>query len=173
MSVGTTRVLVAGVGNLFQRDDAFGPEVVRRLAAYELPAGVRAVDYGIRGMHLAYDLLDGWDALVVVDALPDRGDPGTLHVLDVGPDDLRPGSVLDAHGMDPAAVLASLRSLGGRLPRTVVVGCQAADTTEGMGLTPAVAAAVDRAVQIVAETARALAAPRGDAARLLDPQEVG
>jgi hydrogenase maturation protease len=121
---------------------------VRRLAAHDLPEGVRAVDYGIRGMHLAYDLLDGWDALVVVDALPDRGEPGALRVLDVGPEDLGE-AVLDAHGMDPGSVLASLGALGGRLPRTFVVGCQVADVDEGIGLSPAVAAAVDPAVETV------------------------
>jgi len=142
------RILIAGIGNLFLRDDAFGTEVVRRLAASDLPDGVRAVDYGIRGMHLAYDLLDGWDALVIVDALPDRGEPGALRVLDVGPEDLG-GAVLDAHGMDPGSVLASLGTLGGRLPRTFVVGCQVADVEEGIGLSPAVAAAVDPTVETV------------------------
>jgi hydrogenase maturation protease len=115
------------------------------LGTLELPEGVHAVDYGIRGMHLAYDLLDGWDSLVLVDAVPDRGEPGALQVLQVGQDDLGEG-VLDAHGMDPGSVLASLGSLGGRLPRTVVVGCQVADVSEGMGLSAPVAAAVDRAV---------------------------
>jgi hydrogenase maturation protease len=142
------RVLVAGVGNLFLRDDAFGSEVVRRVAAFSLPDGVRAVDYGIRGVHLAYDLLDDWDALVLVDAVPDRGEPGALRVFDVGPDDLGEG-VLDAHGMDPGSVLASLSSLGGRLPRTVVVGCQVQDVDEGIGLSPPVRATVDKAVATV------------------------
>jgi hydrogenase maturation protease len=113
-----------------------------------MPAGVRVVDYGIRGMHLAYDLLDGWDLLVLVDALPDRGEPGALQVLAVGPDDLGT-AVLDAHGMDPGSVLASLGALGGRLPRTVVVGCQVADVSDGIGLSPPVAEAVDGAVATV------------------------
>jgi hydrogenase maturation protease len=143
------RVLVAGIGNLFFGDDGFGPEVVRRLLAVgDLPEHARVVDYGIRGMHLAYDLLDGWDALIVVDALPDRGTPGELRIMDVGPDDVASG-VLDAHGMDPGTVLASLRLLGGRLPRTVVVGCQALDVSEGIGLSAPVAAAVDAAVATV------------------------
>ena len=119
---------------------------MRRLAAGHLPAHVRAVDYGIRATHLAYDLLDGWDALVLVDALPNSGEPGALRVLAVGPDDLGPGGVPDPHGMDPHSVLASL---GDRLPRTVVVGCQVADVTEGIGLSPPVADAVDRAVATV------------------------
>jgi hydrogenase maturation protease len=142
------RVLVAGIGNLFLTDDGFGSEVARQLAAGPLPDGVRVVDYGIRGMHLAYDLLDGYDALVVVDALPGHGSPGDLAVLEVGPDDLGEGE-LDAHGMAPVAVLASLGQLGGSLPPTYVVGCQPADVGEGIGLTPEVAAAVPPAVALV------------------------
>jgi len=141
-------VLVAGIGNLFLTDDGFGSEVARRLTAESLPEGVRVVDYGIRGMHLAYDLLDGYDALVVVDALPGDGAPGDLSVLEVGPEDLGEGE-LDAHGMAPVAVLASLGQLGGTLPPTYVIGCHPADVGEGIGLTPAVAAAVDGAVQLV------------------------
>jgi hydrogenase maturation protease len=145
-------VLVAGIGNLFCGDDGFGPEVVRRLVASErLPELVRAVDYGIRGMHLAYDLLDGYDALVIVDAVPGPGDPGEVSVLEVGEDDLGAGD-FDPHGMAPVAVLASLRDLGGRLPPTYVVGCRPADTAEGIGLSESVQAAVPLAM----ETVRAL-----------------
>jgi hydrogenase maturation protease len=146
------RVLVAGIGNVFATDDGFGPEVARRLATLPVPDGVRVVDYGIRGLHLAYDLLDPWDALVLVDAVPDRGAVGTVVLVDVRPDDIGTGTPidaaqLDAHGMDPATVLATLAALGGRLPaRTLLVGCQIADTGDGMGLTPPVAAAVEAAV---------------------------
>jgi hydrogenase maturation protease len=146
----TERVLVAGVGNLFLTDDGFGSEVARRLAARRVPEGVKVVDYGIRGMHLAYDLLDGYEALVVVDALPGDGAPGDLSVLEVGSADLGEGE-LDAHGMAPVAVLASLGQLGGSLPPTYVVGCQPADVGEGIGLSPAVAAAVEPAVELVLE----------------------
>jgi hydrogenase maturation protease len=143
-----TRVLVAGVGNLFLGDDGFGPEVARRLAAGTVPEGVRVVDYGIRGMHLAYDLLDGYDALVLVDAIPGPGRPGELRVLEVGADDLGEGA-FDAHGMDPVAVLANLDALGGTLPRTFVVGCQPANLEEGIGLSAPVRDAVDPAVEEV------------------------
>jgi hydrogenase maturation protease len=146
----SSRVLVAGIGNLFLTDDGFGSEVARRLGTELMPDGVRVVDYGIRGMHLAYDLLDGYDALVVVDALPGDGHPGDLSVLEVGPDDLGDGE-LDAHGMAPVAVLASLGQLGGSLPPTYVVGCRPADVGEGIGLTPEVAAAVGPAVTLVHE----------------------
>ncbi len=142
------RVLVAGVGNIFLGDDGFGPEAARRLAARPLPDGVRVVDYGIRGMHLAYDLLEGYDLLVVLDAAPRGGRPGDVVVLEVGEADLGDGD-FDAHGMEPTSVLASLGSLGGRLPRTLVVGCEPADTAEGMGLSPPVEAAVDGAVEMV------------------------
>jgi hydrogenase maturation protease len=141
-------VLVAGVGNIFRGDDGFGSAAAQRLAATPLPAGVRVVDYGIRGMHLAYDLLDPHDALVLLDATPRAGEPGDLVVLEVGPDDLGTGE-LDAHGMAPVAVLASLGSLGGALPRTFVVGCEPADVGERIGLSPAVEASVDRAVDVV------------------------
>ena len=143
-----TRVLVAGIGNIFLGDDGFGSEVARVLAGQQMPAGVRVTDYGIRGMHLAFDLLDGYDALVIVDTVPSRGSPGALHVFEVGPEDLGDGE-LDAHGMAPVAVLASLSQLGGSLPPTYVVGCQPADVGEGIGLTPAVAKAVDRAIELV------------------------
>jgi hydrogenase maturation protease len=149
-TTGECRVLVAGIGNVFRTDDGFGSEVARQLAALPWPDGVRVVDYGIRGMHLAYDLLDPWDALILVDALPGTGDAGTVVVLEIGADDVGAGGQVDAHGMDPATVLANLAALGGRPPpRTLLVGCRVAETGEGMGLTPSVAAAVDEAVRAV------------------------
>jgi hydrogenase maturation protease len=141
-------VLVAGIGNIFLSDDGFGPEVARRLAGRALPENVQVVDYGIRGMHLAYDLLEGYDGLVIVDALPRQGTPGDLVVLAVGPEDLGNGD-FDAHGMEPVAVLASLGSMGGELPPTYVVGCEPADVSEGMGLTAEVEAAIDPAIDAV------------------------
>lgn len=146
----TSTVLVAGIGNFFLGDDGFGPEVARRIAGSDdpLPAGVRVVDYGIRGMHLAYDLLEPCDALVIVDTVPGRGAPGELSVIAIGPDELHPGT-LDAHGMDPAAVLGNLDRLGGRLPPTYLVGCQPASVADGIGLSPPVEAAVPGAVEAV------------------------
>ncbi|APE34335.1 peptidase M52 [Nocardia mangyaensis] len=151
----TARVLVAGIGNIFLGDDGFGPEVVRRLPPHGDP--VRVVDYGIRGMHLAYDLLDPWDALILVDAVPDRGAPGTLAVFHAEPDPAG-AARLDAHAMNPDAVFASVRALGGTLPPTVVVGCQVASVDEGIGLSERVTAALDRAVAVVAEVIARLAA---------------
>lgn len=107
---------------------------------------VRIVDYGIRGMHLAYDLLEEWDALVLVDALPDRGSPGALHVFDADHETISATAGLDAHAMDPAAVFASLTALGGAPPHTVVIGCEVENVDDGIGLSGAVAAAVPDAV---------------------------
>jgi hydrogenase maturation protease len=144
----TARILVAGIGNIFLGDDGFGSEVARRLLTCALPEDVRVHDYGIRGMHLAYDLLDGYSALVLIDALPGRGQPGDLTVLEVGPDDLGTGD-FDAHAMEPVAVLASLGALGGELPRTYVVGCEPLDVADGIGLTAPVNSAVEPAVALV------------------------
>jgi hydrogenase maturation protease len=141
-----TRILVAGIGNIFLGDDGFGPEVVRR-ATGSVPDGVRIEDYGIRGMHLAYDLLDDWDALVLIDAVPSTGHPGALRVFEADHTTLPGTPGLDAHSMDPSAVFASLRALGGSPPRTVVVGCEAADVGERMGLSEPVSAALDSAVE--------------------------
>lgn len=106
-------------------------------------------------MHLAYDLLDGYAALVLVDALPTDGEPGEITVLEVGAEDLGSGE-FDPHGMNPVAVLASLESLGGSLPPTYVVGCRPADTGEGIGLSELVAAAVPTAAGTVADLLRTI-----------------
>ena len=149
-------ILVAGIGNLFLTDDGFGPEVVRRLTSEgesSLPAHVKVVDYGIRGVHLAYDLLDGCDALVLVDAVPGGGEPGAVSVLEVDAESLttaRDGdSGLDAHSMDPVAVLSGVTALGGGLPPTYVVGARPVDLSEGIGLSEPMAAAVPVAVKVV------------------------
>jgi hydrogenase maturation protease len=110
---------------------------------------VRVTDYGIRGMHLAYDLLDGCDALVLVDALPSSGSPGRLHVFEADHEALSATAAVDAHAMDPGAVFASLNALGGTPPYTVVIGCEVGDVEEGIGLSDAVAAAVPEAVRAV------------------------
>lgn len=157
-----SRILVAGIGNIFLGDDGFGPEVMRyvcdRVAGSD---GLRAADYGIGGMHLAYDLLDGWDALVLVDAVPNRGSPGTVHVFEADHESLSSTAGLDGHSMDPAAVFASLRALGGVAPRTVVVGCEVADVTDGLGLSETVQAAVPGAVEAVESAVAMLRAEDG------------
>jgi hydrogenase maturation protease len=150
------RTLVAGVGNIFLGDDGFGVETVRVLATHQLPAHVEVVDIGVRGVHLAYQLLDGYDTLVLVDATARGGDPGTLYRIEVdSPGDIAPqGPVLDGHHMSPDAVLALMETLcsgtGGTPPgRTVVVGCEPASLEEGIGLSAPVAAAVPEAVRLI------------------------
>src|ERR1700741_4774178 len=108
---------------------------------------VQLVDYGIRGMHLAYDLLDGCESLVLVDAIPSRGAPGTVHVFEADHESLTATVGLDARAMGPRALLASLTALGGTPPYTVVIGCEAANVDEGIGLSDEVAAAVPEAVR--------------------------
>ncbi len=145
-------ILVAGIGNIFLGDDGFGPAVLREVAGRLTGTeSVRVVDYGIGGMHLAYDLLENWDALVLVDAVPDRGAPGSVHVFeaDRGGSEAAPGPGLDAHGVDANTVFTSLRALGGTAPPTVVVGCEVADVTDGIGLSAAVHAAVPDAASAV------------------------
>jgi hydrogenase maturation protease len=116
--------------------------VIRHVEQRLVDPRVRLVDYGIRGMHLAYDLLDGWEALVLVDALPSRGSPGALHVFEADHETLCATPTLDAHAMDPAAVFASLAALGGSPPYTVVVGCEVECVDDGIGLSAPVAASV-------------------------------
>ncbi len=116
-------------------------------------------------MHLAYDLLDEWDALVLVDAVPGQGSPGTVHVFEADHETLGGTAALDAHSMDPAAVFASLTALGGTAPYTVVVGCEAATVDEGMGLSDPVAAAVDGAIGAIEEVVAGLRSEAGTPAR--------
>jgi hydrogenase maturation protease len=151
----SARVLVAGIGNVFLSDDAFGVELAGRLAGLPLPEGVRVEDFGIRGIHLAYELLDGYDTLVLLDAVPMGEAPGTLALIE--PERAATGGAegvdadapaVDAHTMSPDVVLATLDRLGGSVERVVIVGCQPADLREGMGLTPAVHEAVDGAVDL-------------------------
>jgi hydrogenase maturation protease len=146
-SPGPARVIVAGVGNIFLGDDGFGVEVARAMAARPLPDGVRARDFGIRSLHLAYELLDHPGATtILVDAMPKGGVPGTLYVMEPDPESGSAVSAGDAHGITPDSVLALVRALGGSPGRVVVVGCEPADCNERMGLSEAVAAAVDPAV---------------------------
>ncbi|MEU4117080.1 hydrogenase maturation protease [Kitasatospora sp. NPDC028055] len=148
-------VLVAGVGNIFLGDDGFGVETVRRLAGVGLPDGVEAVDVGVRGVDLAYRLLDGYRTAVLVDATCRGGPPGTLYLIEAAAEPLEVPA-LDGHRMGPDAVLGLLATLaagtGAEPPgRVLVVGCEPASLEEGIGLSEPVAAAVDGAVRMVLE----------------------
>jgi hydrogenase maturation protease len=141
-------VLVAGIGNIFLGDDGFGVEVVARMNGADVPDGVKVADYGIRSVHLAYELLAGYDALVLVDAMPLGQSPGTVAIFEPEPHSFEP-SAFDAHTMNPATVLGLLAGLGGRLPRVIVVGCEPLTVEEGIGLSEPVNAAVQPAIAAV------------------------
>ena len=144
------RTLVAGVGNIFLSDDAFGVEVVRLLAQRPRRAGVEIADFGIRGVHLVYELLNGCDLFVLVDAAQRGYEPGTVTVLEVGPADAAPGAaIMDAHDLTPDAIFAMLASMGGHPGRSLVVACEPADLGAGMGLSDPVRAALPHAVSAV------------------------
>ncbi|GAA4837849.1 hydrogenase maturation protease [Saccharopolyspora rosea] len=154
------RVLVAGIGNVFFGDDGFGVEVARRLAEQDLPEWVRIADYGISGMHLAFDMLGGYGTTILVDIAPRGHEPGTLSVLELRDGDRTPDGPVsfDAHGMGPQAVLAMLDLLGGGAGRILVVGCEPADTGHRMGLSEPVRQAVEPAVRTITELVRTEAA---------------
>jgi hydrogenase maturation protease len=141
------RILVAGIGNIFQSDDGFGVEVAKRLAQRSWPDGVEVAEFGIRGVHLAYQLLDGYRALILVDAVPMNEPPGTVAVMQPNIS-AEPAGVMDAHTMSPDVVLALLSQLGGAIEHVYVVGCQPAELGDGMGLSPAVAAVVEPAADL-------------------------
>ena len=148
----TSGMLVAGIGNIFLGDDGFGVEVVQRLLSEPVPPGVKVGDFGIRGVHLAYELLDGYDALILVDAVS-HGDPaGTVSVIEPSLDG-EEGTLaaMDAHGMDPVAVLAMAADLGAHPGRVLVVACEAENVDDGIGLSDPVVAAVPVAVGVVHE----------------------
>jgi hydrogenase maturation protease len=154
------RILVAGIGNVFLGDDGFGVALAERLAARPLPPGVEVVDYGIRGMDLAYALGEGWDAVVLLDAAPTGGPPGTLSVIEPDLELVEPS--IDAHGMDPVKVLGLARALGGPLPRTLVVACAPEVVMSGdqddvvAELSPPVSAALEPGVELVESLLREL-----------------
>jgi hydrogenase maturation protease len=148
------RVLVAGIGNIFQSDDAFGVEVVRRLADASMGERVRVEDFGIRGVHLAYELLEGYSHLVLIDAVPMGEAPGTVALIEPLAREAGAVPIVDAHTMNPDVVLQTLAGLGGRLDQVFVIGCEPESVEEGMGLTPRVEASLDDAIRICHQVVR-------------------
>ncbi|MEY2416829.1 MAG: hydrogenase maturation protease [Ilumatobacteraceae bacterium] len=147
-------VLVAGIGNIFLSDDGFGVEVVKHIDVTRWPEDVRkdvtVTDFGIRGVHLSYELLNDYDALVLIDAMPLGEAPGTVVTFEPDVESIDATSV-DAHSMSPAVVLGLLAGMGADLPHVVVVGCQPLTLEEGMGLSDAVMAAVAPAAEAVVQ----------------------
>ena len=148
------RILVAGIGNIFFGDDAFGCEVASQLRRKPLPEGVRVIDFGIRSYDLAYAIMNGYDATILVDATPQGSAPGTIYLIE--PDlkrlDDMPHEAVNAHSMNPVRVLQLVRSLGGKPGWLRVVGCEPAvlEAEEGeMGLSEKVQAAVAPAIEMI------------------------
>jgi hydrogenase maturation protease len=163
-----TSVLIAGVGNIFRGDDGFGPAVIAALLAPDsqpLPPGVVASDYGIRGLHLAYELLEPPELLVLVDAVARGEPPGTLFTVEPDVRHGLSGGSADPHGMDLHSVLTSVEMLGGRLPRLLILGCQPLVLDEVMGLSPVVARAVEPAARWIRKLVEGESRSAGDARR--------
>ncbi len=150
-------ILIAGVGNAWLRDDGFGGEVARRLSERPLPAGVDVMDAGTGGLDLAYEVMRGYDALVILDVSRQGGEPGTLYVMEPDeesvPGGIEDGDVINPHAMDPQTVLRFVKSVGAWPGRVVVIACEPADVEEmGWGLSQPVRDAIERAVDLVVET---------------------
>ena len=151
------RILVAGIGNSWLRDDGFGGEVVRRLGARELPEGTVVLDFGTGGLDLAYEVMRGYDALVLVDVSRQGGEPGTLYVMEASEEEveagIEDGQVINPHAMDPQTVLRFVKTIGAWPGKVVVIACEPAQVEEmGLGLSDEVARAVDGAVELAART---------------------
>lgn len=178
-----TRILVAGMGNVLRHDDGFGVEVARRLATdAALPAGVTVIEVGIGGIHLVQELMAGYDALVVLDAVERGSDPGTIHLLAADVPDLagwseeqRGDFLADTHYATPAKAMILAKALGVLPPQVFILGCQPADATElGIGLTAAVDQAVADAVRVLTKLVRDLnEQPKADPVPLAAGSQAG
>ena len=151
------QILVAGIGNAWMRDDGFGGHVAKALGERELPDGVTVADFGIGGLDLAYEVMRGYNALVLVDVSRQGGEPGTLYVLEPDPSEIQPisdGEVVSPHGMDPKTVLRFVKTVGGWPGKVVVVACEPTGSGDEMSLemSAEVAGSVERAVELVLET---------------------
>ncbi len=153
----TKQILVAGIGNAWLRDDGFGGEVAKLLGERELPAGVHVMDFGSGGLDLAYEVMRGYDALILIDVSRQGERPGTLYVMEADPQDvdaeIEDGQMLDPHGMDPQTVLRFVKYVGGWPGRVFVVACEPEVVEDvGFGLSEPVSAALERAAEVVLET---------------------
>ena len=144
------RILIAGIGNIFAGDDAFGVEVMRELTRHTLPEAVFAKDFGIRSYDLAYAMMDGYSTTILVDATSRGQPPGTVYLIEPDVDAINGQTNVDAHCLNPVAVLQLVQALGGKLGKLYLVGCEpeVLDSDE-IGLSPSVRAAVPQAVQMI------------------------
>src|ERR1700733_4068085 len=159
----TKQILVAGIGNAWLRDDGFGGEVAKLLSDRELPPGVHVMDFGTGGLDLAYDVIRGYDALILMDVSRQGGPAGTLYVMEAEAQDvdgqIEDGQMLDPHGMDPETVLRFVKYVGGWPGRGFVVACEPEIVEDvGFGLSEPVNGALGRAVDVVLETVAELQA---------------
>ena len=160
------RILVAGIGNAWLKDDGFGSAVAERLSTRELPAEAAVFDFGTGGLDLAYEVMRGYDGLILIDVSRQGGEPGTLYVMEASEDDveagIEDGQIINPHAMDPQTVLRFVKSLGAWPGKVVVIACEPAAVEEmGLGLSTAVEVAVEGAIDLVLSTIEEL---RSDAA---------
>jgi hydrogenase maturation protease len=148
------KILIAGIGNIFMGDDAFGSEVARRLMNEPWPPEVRVTDFGIRSYDLVYALMEGYDATILVDATSRQQTPGTVYLIE--PDltrlDRLDQTMADAHSMSPVKVFQMLQTVGSSAGRLYLVGCEPAtlEVEDGeIGLSRIVEASVPRAIEII------------------------
>ena len=164
------RILVAGIGNTWMGDDGFGAAVVKRLEGRELPNGTVVFDFGTGGLDLAYEVMRGYDAMVLIDVSRQGGEPGTLYVMEALEEEveagIEDGQVLNPHAMDPQTVLRFVKTLGAWPGKVLVVACEPASLEEmSVELSPEVERAVTGAVDLVGET---IAELQSDAAYAVD-----
>ena len=148
------RILVAGIGNVFKRDDGFGVEVARALSCIDLPDDVAVIDFGIRGIDLAFAITSGYEIVILVDAMQRGGVPGDVCVIQPDAADLRGSPVaIQGHNLDPLSVLRWASGLADTLPEVYVIGCEPAEIPDEddlvEGLSPPVQAAVGKAVEMI------------------------
>ncbi len=160
-------ILVAGIGNTWLQDDGFGSEVVKRLEQRELPENVSVFDFGTGGLDLAYEVMRGYAGLILVDTSRQGGEPGTLYVMEPDQEEIEggfeDGEMINPHGMDPQTVLRFVNAVGGWPGKVVVVACEPLTVEEmGLGLSKAVEAAVDKAIDVVLEQVEELRGARAE-----------
>jgi hydrogenase maturation protease len=162
--VNQPRILVAGIGNVFKGDDGFGVEVAHALSRCTLPADVDVVDFGIRGIDLAFAITGGCETVILIDALQRNGKPGTVCVIQPDEADLHGSAVaVQGHNLDPLSVLRWASEMVDELPTVYVVGCEPAEVPDendlAEGLSPPVQAAVGTAVELIRQL---IAQPESD-----------